>query len=220
MPGMSIPSERTLMAAYGVSRSTVREAVQALVHAGFLRTSQRRGTFVVEPKLEQDLAHFYSFSAQVERLHMPQHTDVLSLDERWVTLEVADRLHLPVDAGMIVVQRLRRVADEPIVLETSYLPATLCRGLTRDQLAAQPLYEVLRHDFDLHVTRASEWFEAVVADDYEAARLALPPGAPCLLVERIAFTSDGVAVELCRSLLRGDRCRYAVEIAEATSPMP
>ncbi len=65
MPGMSIPSERTLMATYSVSRSTVREAVQALVHAGFLRTSQRRGTFVVEPKLEQDLAHFYSFSAQM-----------------------------------------------------------------------------------------------------------------------------------------------------------
>ncbi len=150
---------------------------------------------------------------------MPQHTEVLSFDERWVTREVADRLHVPVDAGMIVVQRLRRVADEPIVLETSYLPAVLCHGLTRDGLAARPLYEVLRQDYGLHVTRASEWFEAVVADDYEAAKLALAPGAPCLLVERIALTSDGVAVELCRSLLRGDRCRYAIEIAEAP-PMP
>ena len=199
-PGDRLPPERELAAAHGVSRMTVRQALQMLESRGLLRRSIGRsgGSFVAQPKLERDLGTFSGLSEQLRRQGVAAGARVVSAQE--------------VD-GAIVIVRVRLADGEPFALERSSFPADRFAGLLDLDLTGS-LYDLLAEHFGAAPVRAVERIEPVLADADEAGVLGLPAGAPLMLVDRTAYDDDGLVVETARDVFRGDRTRIVAWTSE------
>jgi GntR family transcriptional regulator len=198
--GDRLPPERELAAEHGVSRMTVRQALQTLESRGLLRRTIGRsgGSFVARPKLERDLGTFSGLSEQLRRQGVAAGARVVSACE--------------VDAAIEIV-RVRLADGEPLALERSSFPADRFGGLLELDLTGS-LYDLLDEHFDAAPVRAVERIEPVLADDEEAAALGVAAGAPLMLVDRSAYDAAGLIVERARDVFRGDRTRIVAWTSE------
>ena len=199
-PGDRLPPERELAAEHGVSRMTVRQALQTLESRGLLRRSIGRsgGSFVAQPKLERDLGTFSGLSEQLRRQGVEAGARVVSARE--------------VD-GELEIVRVRLADGEPFALERSRFPAERFDGLLELDLTGS-LYELLADRFDAAPVRAVERIEPVLADADEADALGVEAGTPLMLVHRTAYDAGGLVVETARDVFRGDRTRIVAWTSE------
>jgi GntR family transcriptional regulator len=199
-PGDRLPPERELAAEHGVSRMTVRQALQTLESRGLLRRSIGRsgGSFVAQPKLERDLGTFSGLSEQLRR-------QGVEAGARVVSARAVD--------GELEIVRVRLADGEPFALERSRFPAARFDGLLELDLTGS-LYALLAERFDAAPVRAVERIEPVLADADEADALGVEPGTPLMLVDRIAHDADGLVVETARDVFRGDRTRIVAWTSE------
>jgi GntR family transcriptional regulator len=210
-PGARMPSERELTERYGVSRMTVRHAIGHLEQEGLVRRVQGKGSFVAPPKVEQTLVGLTSFTEEMKRRGLTPSSQVLGI-ELIKSERVAEQLYLPAEAPLYAVERLRLAGGEPMEHERLYLPARLVPGLPERDLTGS-LYELLRRQYGIRLQKALQTLEAVLADEAEAALLAVPVGSPLLAITRVAYATNGEAVEYSRALYRGDRYKFTVSLS-------
>ena len=213
-PGARVETELELMERYGVSRATVRQALAGLVAEGLLEIRRGLGTFVATPRFEHTLGGFYSYSREIERHGRRPGTRVLELGLEAAGEQAASVLGVPAGTSVVALRRVRLADDEPLVLETSYLPAARFPGLERVDFTQARLYDTLSTVYGVRPARARETFEPILLAAADAELLEKRRGDPALLVERIAFDPDGEPIEFCRSLVRSDRYRYSVELRD------
>ena len=215
-PGDRLPPERELATGFGVSRMTLRQALDTLTRRDLLvRTRGRRGgTFVAEPKIERDLTTVIGLTQQLRRQGHRAGARVLSAREGPAGRRTAETLALRPGELVYEVVRLRLSDDEPLALERSLFSAERFPGLL-DQPLDGSLYELLDRVWGELPVRSVERLEPVVAEAREAEILKVSRGSPLLLVERTAYDAEGAAVEYARDLFRGDRVRVLVESAVA-----
>lgn len=212
MLGDKILSENDLREMYQISRNTVQKALDELVQEGVLERRRGRGTFVAKPKIDQPLTGFYSFSKIIASQGMKPRDIILSIESEIVNYKVAGKLQINEDDNIIALRRLRTANEEPIILETSYLPKRLVPELRTADLKSLSLYNLLEKKFNIFVVKAKETFEPVIVRESESGLLQIDSGSPGLLLDRIAYDSNGNVVEYCRSIVRGDRCRFYTEL--------
>jgi len=214
-PGDRIPTEHDLAAWLNVSRMTLRHALASLARRGLVaRTVGRRGgTFVAEPKLEQDRTTLAGFSEQLRRHGMVAGARVLSAVERPAGLAAAAALQLDEGAPVYEVRRVRLGNGQPLVLEHSVFPAARFPGMLGCRLDGS-LYELLEERYGQRPWRARESLEPYSAGVREAEALEVKEGAPLMLVERTAYAQAGQPVEYARDLFRGDRTRIVMWTSE------
>jgi GntR family transcriptional regulator len=214
-PGDRLPPEHELAAWLGVSRMTLRHALSELAQRGLVtRTVGRHGgTFVAEPKIEQDLTTLAGFSEQLRRHGMVAGARVLAATQQPAGPAAAAALELAEGAEVYDVRRLRLADGRPVVLEHSQFPARLFPGLLDGRLDGS-LYELLAERFGQRPHRARESFEPVIAGARECEALDVDEGAPLMRVERIAYSRAGRPLEYARDLLRGDRTKVVVWTSE------
>ena len=211
-PGAQTETELDLMGRYGVSRATVRQALGALVAEGLLEIRRGTGTFVTTPRFQHTIGGFYSFSREIERHGLKPGTTVLGLGIEPADKVISTALAVNPRARVVRLRRLRLAGDEPLVVETSYLPAARFPGLELVDFSSVRLYDTLTSAYGCRPVRARETFEPILLSDDEAGLLGQAAGGPALRVERIAYDQDAVPIEFCRSTVRGDRYQYAVEL--------
>jgi GntR family transcriptional regulator len=214
LPGAKLETEFELMDRYGVSRATVRQALRELVAEGLLEIRRGLGTYVTQRRFEHTIGGFYSFSREIERHGLVPGTRVLGLGVEPADDVVAAVLGLAPGAPVVALRRLRLAGDDPLVVETSYLPAERFPGLEAVDFGRVRLYDTLTAAYGCRPTRARETFEPVLVTADEAALLGQRRGEPALRVERVAFDQDDAPIEFCRSTVRGDRYRYSVELRD------
>ncbi len=207
-PGEPIPSELQLQEQYGISRTTVRQAIARLVAAGKLRTAQGKGTFVAEPKVEETVEAITSLSQQLLARSIKPGTRVLGLTVTTPPPKVAEALTLSTNSQVVRLERLRLADDEPLGVSVAYLPNDLVPFLAEKGLKNESLYEVLEAEFGLILQEADESVSATGATEREAQLLDIPTGAPVLLVMRTTYLADGRPIEHSRTVFRADRYRY------------
>jgi len=213
-PGAQVETELELMERYGVSRATVRQALGGLIALGALEVRRGLGTYVTAPRFEHTIGGFYSFSREIERHGLQPGTRVLGLRTEPAPDDVAEALGVAPGTVMVSLRRLRLAGQDPLVVETSYLPAQRFPGLETVDFSTVRLYDTLMHRYGCRPTRARETFEPVLLTADEAELLDQRRGEPALRVERIAFDQDDLPIEFCRSTVRGDRYRYSVELRD------
>lgn len=211
-PDSRLPTERDLTRRFGVSRSTVRQALADLEQRGLVTRRQGRGTHVAPVRLEADVTTALSLSAAIRSRGLRLATDVLGVKTMDASRPIARDLGLMPGEAVVRIRRLRTVGDEPLILETAFLPASLFPGLAAADLATRSLYDILREDFDRPVAAATETIEPVILTPRESGRLGVAPNAPALLVRRITTDRLGVRIESAQALLRGDRARFLLEL--------
>jgi len=220
-PGAMLPPEIELAQRFGVSRHTMRAGLDTLVHQGLLERRRGKGTVVREPPISQSLERFYSLAHEMRTQGEELRTQVLArgrLDDADPLAEVAcARLGIADPTSIGYLLRLRLVQGSPLLLETLTFPAALCPALLdipatgADDPAAGSFYDALAAGAGVRVARARETFRPALVTGYEARLLGVPAGTPVFDVERTSY-ADGRAVEWRRSLARGDRYTYAVEL--------
>jgi GntR family transcriptional regulator len=208
--GEKLPSERELCEAFALSRTTVREAVDALVNEGLLRREKGRGTFVAEPKMVESALHHSPFTDSMAEQGIPVKTEVLQQKVTTPPYVVAQELHLAADDLVILLVRVRSALDEPILVSNSYVPQKLCPSLVHDDLTHNSLYQLLREKYGLIIAQAKRYMEAVAANEVEAELLNIEPGIPLMLIESTVYMEDGTPLEYFKSRHRGDRTRFLV----------
>jgi len=214
-PGERLPTEQDLAGWFGVSRMTLRHALGELARRGLVTRAVGRtgGTFVAEPKLEQDLTTLAGFSEQLRRHGMVAGARVLAATSRPAGPAAAAALQLAEGDPVHDVRRVRLADGMPIAVEHSLFPAARCPGMLECRLDGS-LYELLEVKYGLRPHRARESLEPVTAGVREAEALEIAEGAPLMLVERTAYARTGQPVEFARDLFRGDRTRLVIWTSE------
>ncbi len=211
-PGDRVPSERELSQQFGVSRMTARQALVELQRQGCLLRVQGKGTFVAGPKLEQSLATLTSFTEDMRRLGLAPGARVLAAREVPAGIRVANALGIAATEPVFLVERLRLVAGEPVAMEWTHVPVALCPGLADAVQDGVSLYEVLDRRYGLRLLKASQTLECILASPVEAELLGVPESTLLMMMERVARDQQGRAVEYTRSLYRGDRFCFTMEL--------
>ncbi len=210
-PGDRVPSERELSDQFGMSRMTARQALIELVREGLLYREQGRGTFVAVRKVSQGLLTVTSFTEDMHSRGIVPSSVILSLTTEAPSLPDRERLRLDLGHQMVRVRRLRLGDGRPMALEEASLPQSLVEGIEEHDLSRGSLYEFLKSR-QIELQGAHQTLEAILADEEQAMLLAVPQGAPLLLLERLSYDQFGRPAEFVRAVYRGDRYRFYVEL--------
>jgi GntR family transcriptional regulator len=200
------PTDRELTEHYGVSRHTAREAVRRLRARGLVERQRGRGSFLSDGPLTQPLGGLYSLFRSVEDRGATQRSEVLALEIARDAV-AAGRLGLPADAELVRLERVRYADEEPLALDSVWLPADVGRAILEVDFTRTALYDELRDRAGVPITAATETLEPVLADADARALLQLDEDEALLRVQRLG-SSRGRPVECRVTLIRGRRFRY------------
>jgi GntR family transcriptional regulator len=208
-PGDAIPSEGELASRFNVSQGTVRKAIDEMASENLLVRRQGKGTFVAT---HDDPRSFYRFLRLVPDDGKVAHavSVPLSCEAGMATPEVAAVLGVRAGAPVIHVERILRFDGEAVVFDRIDLAGDLFAGLSLESLSGgeRSLYSLFESDYGVRMINAQERLRAVAADERSAGLLGVAPGAPLLLVERIAYTYGNKPVEWRRGLYCTNRHHY------------
>jgi GntR family transcriptional regulator len=205
----ALPTERELLEEFGVSRTTVRQAIQLLIRKGLVYNVQGSGTYVSNPAVVSKTLRLTGFSEDMRQRGMEPASTVLEQGEVVASPELAAKLHVSAGDQLLAIRRLRSADGVPMALETVYLVAAMV-DLDRIDLT-NSLYEQLREE-GVNVTRAAQTIEAVNLDADQARQLDQAVGAAALRVERVSFTDRGTPFEHAETIYRGDRYSFDVVV--------
>jgi GntR family transcriptional regulator len=212
--GSAIPPERRLAADLGISRPTLRAAIEELVREGLLLRRHGSGTYVAEPKIALPLT-MTSFSDDMRQRGMRPDSRVLSFEDEAAGAKLGARLKIsPVDRTWAI-RRLRLADEETMAIEFLHVPQKIAPTLTRRDLEGHSFYDLLAQRYGITVAAGTQTIEPTVTSDEEAEVLGVPVHAPAFLFERTSTSDKGEVVEFVRSIYRGDRYRLVTELRPA-----
>jgi GntR family transcriptional regulator len=209
--GGALPSERQLSVDLGVSRLTVRAALDELVREGFLIRRRGSGTFVREPKIAQELT-MTSFSEEMRRRGMTPGSRTLSLETTTAGAYLGRCLHVSPSEPVVVAKRLRLADGESMAIETLHVPESLVPGLEPKDLDRGSFYELLAERYGITIVGGMQTIEPTVTNEEESEALNVPLHSPAFLFERTTRSENDDIVEFVRSIYRGDRYRLVSEL--------
>jgi GntR family transcriptional regulator len=209
--GEPIPAERQLAVDLGVSRLTLRAAIDELVRDGYLDRRHGSGTYVTEPKIAQPLT-LTSFSDDMRRRGMTPGSRTLELTSVPAGARLAHRLGVSPEARLVRVKRLRLADRQPMAMEVLHVPEHLVPGLTRQDFDDHSFYELLRERYGITIASGTQSIEPTVTSEEESEVLGVPLHTPAFLFERTTVSESGRIVEFVRSIYRGDRYRLVADL--------
>lgn len=212
-PGARLENEMSMADRSGLSRPTIRRAIQELVNKGLVIRQRGVGTQVVDnPQVTRQL-RLTSLYDDLARAGKDPSTRVLAHEVVPAGERVAEQLSIEPGVEVVHLERLRYTADGPLALMHNWLPTNMAGGLSTEQLEHHGLYELLR-DSGLRLQLAAQRMGARLATGDEAAMLAVRPGAALLTMERTAYDQAGRAVELGRHVYRADCYSFEVVLVD------
>lgn len=208
-PHDAVPPERELVAIYGVSRMTVRQAIAKLVDEGRVYNIHGSGTYVGSADLFLKSLKLTSFTEDMMSRGYAASSRVLMLTSEPANAEIARLLNIPIEHECTHIRRLHLADDNPMAIEDDYLAREVL-ALENFNLA-EPLYSQLdRSGHELH--RAEQEIQAITLDDEQARLLGVQPGTAALSVTRVSSSRRGQLIEYARTIYRADRYTFQLAV--------
>lgn len=211
LPGDSIPSEREFAENYGISRMTVRQAINSLVNEGLLYRKKGSGTFVSEKKIEQPLQGLTSFTEDMKKRGLNPTSKLIHFEIIPANSFIANELKINEYAPVYEIKRIRLADGEPMALETNYLSANMVKGLTEEVVNAS-IYAYIEEKLNLRIAHADQLIESIKASVEDEKLLKIEKGHPMLYIQRNTYLQDGTPLELVKSVYRGDRYKFHIKM--------
>lgn len=206
-PGEQIPSERELSDMLGVSRMTVRRAVENLIQMGLLERRSTSGTYVRQPQVVRHVGSQYpvGLTQMLQQQDMQVGARLLAFDTIRAPRKVADHLELRLGESVIMLRRLRTVNSVPFCIETSYVPAQYLPGLERNDVEGDiSFYALLRERYSISMIRSDGTVKISRCLHEEAELLGLNVGDPVLFMQAVVCDTLNRNVEYIRSVNHPD----------------
>jgi GntR family transcriptional regulator len=211
VPEIPLPAESELCDQFGVSKSTVRQAVGELVDAGLVTRARGRGTFVLADALKSPGLRFAGSLADLRS--EVDRSSVRDIEiERNAVLppRIVAALGLGEERGLIV-RRTRTMDGKPFAFSTNYLPRELGPLIKKDALRRHSMLDLLERG-GIKVAGAVQSIRAEIAGSEVGEQLDLPADAPVLFVERLMQRKGGAPLEIVQTWYRGDAYEYTVQL--------
>lgn len=211
LPGSLIPTEQELMKEFDVSRTTIRQAINALAQDDLLEKRQGKGTIVKSQKLIGTLGRLTGFAEEVmEKGYLP-HSKLLRYklyDDLFIEKK---KLQLASDEKVMIIERIRFADDEPIAIERTCWPEQIGKILVKHDLDGAKYYQILE-EHNIYLKKANETISAVNATPYEADLLGISGGQALLEMTRLSYGIDDRPIEYTKTKFRSDLYQYHVEL--------
>lgn len=211
-PGDSIPSERELAERYGISRPTIRQAIQELVVEGLLIREKGRRTTVATPKFRQwFLESLTSFQDEMAQKRLSFSTKVLAFERVPASSTLREVLGANVNI-CYKLQRLRYVEGKPVVLVTTFLPLDLFPEMDRENLEQNSMYHLIQSKYGYRIGGATRVIEAINASAEDAKLLGIAPGDAVQLIRTTGYLDNNRPFEYSIAYYRGDLSSFTVNL--------
>lgn len=206
-PGDTLPSETELGATYGISRMTVRKALEKLAEAGLIYAERGKGTFVAVPRLERATFQIDEFAKDMQQRGLVGTAKLLEARVLKAPSRTARNLGVEEGANVLFLRRLLLANDEPLVYDRKYLRYTRGKPILEAELNL-PLAELVSRNSDVQAVSSRLSIEATTVQEDEAQILKVPAGTPAFCVDQVLYSFDGVPLSWGWYIYRGDKYKF------------
>jgi len=212
-PGTPLPGELKLAETHGVSRVTIRRALDALVSDGLIERRAGSGTVTRQPPAmpQQIRADFATLMPQIRQMGEETTARLLSFSYATPPALVAEALRLAADVRVQNAVRLRLARGLPFSYLTTYVPEDIASAYSEADLAAAPLLRLLERS-GLRIDHAQQSVSAVLAAPEVAEALETEVGAALIALTRVVYDETGRGIEYLSALYRPDRFRLEMTL--------
>lgn len=215
VPGQSIPTEKNLAEAHGVSIGTVKKALLNLANDGYLYREQGRGTFVAGTTVRRESLRYYRFLADFDDIEADLQIKLVSIKKTIGISEINHFLKADPDAELYKIQRKFIYDKKPLILTTSYLLEHMFPGLENypeSVFEKMPLYQTIEDKYGVTTVYNKKLISAVCANHSVARELEIAKGAPLVFIEMQSFTYKDIPYEYRTSYCITENKKVFVEI--------
>jgi len=203
--GVPLPSENALMELYGLSRGTVRQALQMLTQEKLIERFPGRGSFIAEARLEHDANRAIGFFSQLAREAGRRPSARIVIKEMFTSsAQIAGQLQIQPGEPVLYLQRIRFVDDEPWAIESTYY-ANPVAGQLREEDLSNSLYALIQEKYNHRISHSVNTISAALADEIINEYLGIAIGDPVLDVTRLVYLDNGQPFEYSEDIYRADR---------------
>ena len=207
--GKLLPPEMELCRQLGMSRNTLRQAVERLTYEGLLVRKKGVGTKVSRKGILVGVKNWMSFSQEMRMLGINVKNYELHISYKEPTAEIASFFEIDIQRKCLVLERLRGNSEYPFVLFVSYFNPEL--PLTGEENFSMPLYDLLNEACGVKVKTSREVISARTAGETVAAKLGIAPSDPILIRKRCVYDEAGIPIEYNIGYYRSDSFSYSIE---------
>jgi GntR family transcriptional regulator len=211
--GTFLPPEPELGKLLGVSRTTVRKAVEMLIDDGFLVVRRGRGTEILDFRAIQKLHFVTSFSETLREQGFEVGYRQVRVAAAVASPSLSRDLEVPEGSPLVQVHRLALANGKPIALMDNHLVPELAPGIEAKASRIQSLYAFLESEYGFTIEAATDHITARAATREEARKLGIPSGASLLVVRRVSY-ARGRPVERAELHIVASRYEYSVRTVE------
>lgn len=202
-----IPDEMTLAREFGCSRMTMKKALEVLVLEGFLYRKRGHGTFIIKSALDAErlTIHNQELNGFTKLLDDKGVTsNVIKFEVIFPTEKIAERLNIERETPIYDILRIRSVADEPYVLEQTYMPVTVIPGINQSVLEGS-IYKYIQEELHLKLASSYKQIRADKSGELDWEYLHCSKEEPVLEVEQTVYLNNGTAFEYSLARHRYDK---------------
>lgn len=215
-----LPSENAFTKKFGVSRVTVRRALQTLESEQRIYRCQGLGSFVADERSHQSLAQLNDFVEDMRRAGMQASSRVIAFKKAKATDNLAAILNVALGAPVIQLERLRLGDSQPIAFDITWLPMFYGQLIEDVDLEQETIYNVLETRYDIPVEKGCYRIEAANADAEMAGQLDIPERQALLLIDRLSLTTGEKPVYYQKRYYRTDRIVYELKVKRDKNQHP
>lgn len=209
--GQTIPGEHELIDLFGVSRTTVRQAIALLTNIGYLKGERGRGTVVTFSKINEPLKEIVSFFEEMKRHGVVMESSLCTIEKTRADAHVARQMGGEEGMEVYLLRRVRCTGGTPLVYSATYLTASLPLSLDADRYRTS-LYAYLRTELAVVVSRAHDVLEAIDATAEIMGHLNMAAPTAVFKRTRKAWDQEGRQIEFSLSYYPGQRYKYNVDL--------
>lgn len=205
-----LPPEGDLEKHYGVSRTTVRRAIEILAQEGYVEVTQGRGTMVLSQSKKQNVGMLSSIYRTLKNNGLSIRPRSVHIDTIAAEKKVAAALNIPEGNDVLRIQRIQLADELPISIITNYINPELVPDFERDFENMESLYELLEDKYGLKIDSTYDIISAKAADFTEAELLQVRCGDPLITFERHTY-SNGIPQTYDNNIIRADKFQYEIK---------